>query len=204
MFKKLFLVLSLLFASAFANGFFVGVNGAYAFSQISDDNLVKQGNGWIDNELSDSEKNLNAFAYGAKLGYDAMIKDNHGLKAYLDYFRAAFNGGSEYAKDLSLNLLTANADYHYYVLPEFSVFGGISLGNVWANAKGGYGSESAFGYGLNVGVDYDITEFLEIEAKFRYFDSNLPEKNFKIDELNAKKIEPDDLSQIMLGVNFKF
>lgn len=204
MFKKVLLVLSLLFASAFANGFFVGVNGGYAFGKISDDNLRQVSNGvWLDNELSDSEKSLNAFAYGAKLGYDAMIKDNHGLKAYLDYFRADFSGGSEYAKDLSLNLLTANADYHYYILPEFSVFGGISLGNVWANAKGGYGSESAFGYGLNVGVDYDITEFLEIEAKFRYFDSNLPEKTF-ISGDNAKKIEPDDLSQIMLGINFKF
>ncbi len=204
MLKKVLLVLSLLFASAFANGFFVGVNGGYAFGKISDDNIAKSGNAWVDSEFGDSEKSLNAFAYGAKLGYDAMIKENHGLKAYLDYLRADFSGGSEYAKDLSLNLLTANADYHYYVLPEFSVFGGISLGNVWANAKGGYGSESAFGYGLNVGVDYDITEFLEIEAKFRYFDSNLPEKTFQIDAQNGKKIEPDDLSQIMLGINFKF
>lgn len=207
MLKKILLSVSFIVASSFANNFFIGVQGGGAFGKISDDNLVysNQLNTWIDNELSDSEKNLNAFAYGAKFGYDFRLKENHALKVYLDYLRAGFSGGNEYAKDLALNIASANADYHYYLLPKFSIFGGISLGNVWAKADGGYGSESAFGYGVNVGADYEITQNLEIEVKFRYFDSNLPEKTFKnAANTSAKKVEPDDLSQVTLGINFKF
>ena len=67
----------------------------------------------------------------------------------------------------------------------------------------GFGFRKCIQAWRNVSVDYDITELLELEARFRYFDSNLREKTFLAGS-EATKVEPDDFSQIMLGVNFKF
>lgn len=202
--KKIVLCVSLALASAFAEGFFVGVSGGYAFTAVSEDKLAQATSGfWVENEIGDKEVRFNALSYGAKLGYAHSFSDKHALKAYLDYSRAAASKADEFAKDLSYDIASLNADYHYNLTPEFSVFAGLSAGNAWLNTKGSYGNESAFGYGVNVGVDYDISELLELEARFRYFDSNLREKTFLAGS-EATRVEPDDFSQIMLGVNFKF
>lgn len=205
MLKKVVLVSALVFANSFADGVFIGLSAGGALSGISEDSFVNMSGVWLDNELADDDKSLNALTYGAKVGYDAKFNDTHGLKAYVDYSRASFNGGSDLAKDLTYDIITLNADYHYYFMPELSVFGGLSLGNAWADTKGLYGKENALGYGVNVGLDYDISEHFEVEAKFRYFDPNFKEKAFEIQpNQSIKKVEPDDFSQILLGVNFTF
>ena len=204
MLKKVLLGVSLAVASVFANGFFVGISGGYGFTSMSRDTLAQTSGGiWIDNEIGDGETRFNALSYGAKLGYEHNFTEQHGLKAYLDYSRAASSKSDEFASKLSYDIASINADYHFHFLPEFSAFVGLSVGYNWASSDGLYGNESDYGFGANVGVDYDITDFLEIEAKFRYFDSNLPEKTFQSGTA-ATKVEPDDFSQIMLGVTFKF
>ena len=201
MLKKVLLGVSLAVASVFANGFFVGVSGGYGFAALSKDTHAPNAVGiWME---EDSEIRFNAPSYGAKLGYEHNFTEQHGLKAYLDYSRAASSKSDEFASKLSYDIASINADYHFHFLPEFSAFVGLSVGYNWASSDGLYGNESDYGFGANVGVDYDITDFLEIEAKFRYFDSNLPEKTFQSGTA-ATKVEPDDFSQIMLGVTFKF
>ena len=205
--KKIALSIVLLSTCLLADGFFVGISGGVGSNSISEDAYNSNG---TENELADNEKNSIAFMYGIKGGYQYTLRDLHSLKAYWDYTRGDFNSiDSNYIKKMSVDLITANLDYHYDINPRVSIFGGLSLGSVLVDTKGDYGSSNAFGYGINLGIDYDLSDNLELEAKYRYFDANLAEKRFDITagssgSSGSKKVSPDDLMIFSIGLNYKF
>ena len=218
--KKIALSIVLLSTCLLADGFFVGISGGVGLKSISEDGMKKTGNGtqvWIEDDMDENDKNYSAFMYGIKGGYQYTLRDLHSLKAYWDYSRGNFSG-SNYTNKMSVDLITANLDYHYDINPRVSIFGGLSLGSVLVDTKGDYGSSNAFGYGINLGIDYDLNDNLELEAKYRYFDAELDEKKCPTSSSNstctesaidnsltsAKKVSPDDLMIFSIGLNYKF
>lgn len=199
MLKKTALVLSLSCAVALANenGFFAGASVGYSLGTISDERMLF--GGLV--EGADNDKNINGYNLGIKAGYEWFYSQAISFRPYIDYTYSGYGGSGNITKDFRANLLTINADVNYYLTQDFSIFAGLSLGEVFAQTSGEYGNENAFGWGGELGWTYKVLSYLELEGKYKYFDSSLPEKMFAN---NTRKIQPDDMHLFSIGLNYRF
>ena len=194
MFKKGIFLLSFTCVLALAkqDGYFVGASFGYSLGSISSDSLI--------NDL-ESDKSANGYNISIKGGYEWFYNSNISLKPNLEYSYISYLKSSSFTKALSMNLISLGADLSYYFTGDLFVFGGAYLTEVFANTKGSYGSDTAFGFALQAGWGYKILDNLEIEGRYKWLDPSLTEKNSAD---GTRKIQPDDSHLFSIGLNYKF
>ncbi|WP_297192872.1 outer membrane beta-barrel protein [uncultured Campylobacter sp.] len=194
MIKKSILALSFTCALALANenGYFAGASFGYSLGTVSNDSVINN---------SESDKSTSGYNISIKGGYEWFYNSSISVKPYLEYTYSSYLNSGSFAKDLTMNIITLNADVSYYFTNDISVFAGLSLGEVFADTSGGYGSDTAFGWGLQAGWTYKILDYLELEGKYKWFDPGLGEK---YTAGNTRKVQPDDSHLFSIGLNYKF
>lgn len=214
--KKIFLVFCVLVGALAAreNTFIFGINGGIGANEIQRSGLeIAQGHQFAGMDIwrvtSAPNNAAGGPAYGVNIGYEFFLRDaepyQHALRLYFDYSRVQFSDLGYLVGGINYNLFTLNADYHYYATPRFSLFGGLGLGENFAQVEGAYDDQKALTMGINLGLGYEVAKFLELELKFRYFSSAFTRETFFNPNTTTRtRVVPSGIARIMLGVNFKF
>ena len=189
------------------NKFIIGVYGGAG--------IMSSSTNYYDNNLREIdllEKDVDSVGvtFGGKLGYDIYLKPQHALRVYLDYMGSSY-GKQEYVGSVKLHHYSLNVDYHYDFDIGFSLFGGV--GAVYSMGKTALGDISKADVGINLGVGYALTDFLEVELKARmlmadYFHNKLITPNITNlpngVNLSHASFELEAPISILLGLNFRF